>query len=265
MLEVEDVSFSYRHHQILKEISFQFEAGQSICLLGKNGVGKSTLFKCLLGNLKPQQGKILIDKRPISNYSRNDLAKKIAYIPQSQKGIFSFSVFEMVLMGTTSHLRNFQQPGKRERELAESALEMLQIEFLRNKNFSEISGGEQQLVIIARSIAQQSKILIMDEPCANLDFGNQVRVLEMIRRLADKGYLILQSTHDPNQALQYADQVLVIQEGRLAASGEPPIVLTNERLSEIYQTQIQVLKIPSVEQFVCVATHEEEKNNVGNL
>lgn len=253
MLEVTDLDFAYRRQTVLKNISFKLDYGQSVCLLGKNGVGKSTLFKCLLRVLKPSSGSIRINDRSILDCSRNELAQMISYIPQKQRGVFHFTVFEMVLMGTTARLKEYQQPKQAENELAESALDALNITHLKNRIYSEISGGEQQLVIIARSVAQKSRIIIMDEPCANLDYGNQIMVLEMIQKLANQGYLIIQSTHDPNHALQYADYALVLQEGNLL-QGVPKDILTGQQLEAIYRVPITVHELVSYEQNICLPT-----------
>lgn len=257
MLKVENLSFSYKKKKVLTNISFEVRYGQSVCLLGKNGVGKSTLFKCLLQHISGFEGNIFLFDKPLATYSRSELAKKIAYIPQKKRNNIQFTVFEMILMGTTACLKNYQQPGKKEVAIAEQALDMLKINHLKHALFSEISGGEQQLTIIARSIAQQSKIIIMDEPCANLDYGNQIKVLEMIRKLSIKGYLIIQSTHDPNHALQYADYVLVLQDGCLANMGTPREVLTSEQLEKIYQVPVDVHFLQGIDQLVCVPNKKE--------
>lgn len=263
IMVVERLSFSYQNHPVLKEISFQMKAGQSVCLIGKNGVGKSTLFRCLLGINNPQKGQIFIHQKDIQEYSRAELSRKIAYIPQSQRSTFPFTALEMVLMGTASRLRNYQQPGKQEYQRAYEALERLHITHLQQSLFSEISGGEQQLVIIARSLAQQSSIIIMDEPCANLDFGNQIKILELIQELTRQGYLIIQSTHDPNHALQYADQVLILENGMLSVKGTPSEVLTSEVLSRIYQIPIQVKDMGDGQSY-CMAC-QKEVSYVGNV
>ncbi|MTD38117.1 ATP-binding cassette domain-containing protein [Erwinia sp. CPCC 100877] len=260
MLKVTQAEIAYKKRTILKDISFELFAGQSVCLLGKNGVGKSTLFKSLLGFLPLRSGAIYLNERLISDYSKQELAQQIAYIPQKQKGVFHFTVFEMILMGTTARLKSYQQPGSAEYQLAEAALDLLNIRYLKEELFSEISGGEQQLVIIARSVAQQSKIIIMDEPCANLDYGNQIIVLEMIKKLTQEGFLIIQATHDPNHALQYGDYVLILQEGKLTLSGVPSAILTSEVLAEMYQVPIEVGVLAASRQLVCVPKNKVMKN-----
>ncbi|MGX6979873.1 ABC transporter ATP-binding protein [Vagococcus elongatus] len=264
MLEVENLSVSYGKRKILHDINFSLSGGQSVCLLGKNGVGKTTLFRSLLNTLS-YSGKVLIDENDSQKLSRNQLAQLLSYIPQNKGNTVDYSVFEMILMGTTPQLKAHRQPGEKERAQAQAAIDLLKINYLKESLFSELSGGEQQLVIIARSVAQQAKIILMDEPCANLDFGNQVLVLEMIRYLAAQGYLIFQSTHDPNHALQYADRVLIMEKGRLTAAGYPQKILTGQRLTTLYNTPIEVveLSIDGEKRFVCLA--KKGTNHVGNL
>lgn len=243
MLKVDQLEVSYGTKEVLKEISFELQGGQSVCLLGKNGVGKSTLFKALLGLMPIKGGAVVLGGQDIKGMSRKAIAGQLSYIPQNQKSSHQFTVFEMVLMGRTSQLQSFQQPGKRDYQLVEEALSLLNICSLRRRVFSQLSGGEQQLVIIARSVAQESRVFIMDEPCANLDYSNQMMVLKMIRRLTNEGYLIIQATHDPNHALQYADHVLLLQDGRLSAQGHPDQILTSSCLSDLYQAPIEVFTL----------------------
>lgn len=258
MLRVNQLDFYYGHHRILKDITFELTQGKSVCLLGKNGAGKSTLFKTLLGIYSPSKGSIYIENRQLSTMSQKEIAGILSYIPQTQKSSNHFTVFEMVLMGRTAKLKSFQQPGKRDNQIVEEALELLSVSHLRHRVFSRLSGGEQQLVVIARSIVQESRIFIMDEPCANLDYSNQLMVLKMIRRLTDEGYLIIQATHDPNHALQYADQVLLLQGGKLVANGHPETILTSERLSELYQAPIDVFSLTD-QRKVCLPSCQSQE------
>ncbi|GAF40723.1 iron(III) ABC transporter ATP-binding component [Agrilactobacillus composti DSM 18527 = JCM 14202] len=241
MLTLKDVSVHFGKKQVLKNISFNLDFGQSVCLLGQNGAGKTTLFRTILNTIA-YSGQVLINDQPTKALSRIQLAQKIAYIPQNHEVPVDFTVFEMVLLGTTAKLKTFQQPGPKEVAQAKAALNRLGIAHLQDMPFSQISGGEQQLVTIARSLAQNSRVIIMDEPCANLDFGNQTLVLEMIRQLTQQGLLILQSTHDPNQALRYADQILLLESGHLS-SGAPKEILTSARLSALYGMPVQVFQV----------------------
>lgn len=262
MLRVNHLEFFYGNNHILKDITFELKHGQSVCLLGKNGAGKSTLFKNLLGIYPPSKGTIYIGNRCLSSMSRKEIAGSLSYIPQTQKSATQFTAFEMVLMGRTAKLQSYHQPGKRDDQIVEEALDLLGISHLGNRRFCQLSGGEQQLVIIARSVAQGSRIFIMDEPCANLDYSNQLMVLKMIRRLTDAGYLIIQATHDPNHALQYGDQVLLLQGGEIVAQGQPEIILTSGSLSDLYQAPIEVYSLVD-ERKVCMPGRSEEVRQCG--
>jgi iron complex transport system ATP-binding protein len=260
-LEVNDLYFSYKTARsparVLEGISFDASEGTLLCVLGKNGAGKSTLFRCILGLLKGYRGSILIDGAPLDTLSARELAKRIAYIPQNHSTVFSFPVIDMVLMGTTAHLGRFENPGKKQRAAAEYALGMMEIGHLKHRNFSQISGGEQQLVLIARAIAQQAKILIMDEPCSNLDYGNQIRVMKSVKALARQGYLVIQSTHNPEHVFLFADEVLVILDGKTEAKGSPEAILTEELLQRVYGIRVKLHEIERRNLKFCVPDETE--------
>ena len=182
-MKVENLHFSYGNHEVLKGVSFGVEDSGFVSLLGPNGAGKSTLFKCMLGLLQPSRGSVHICGRDIRIMPAAELSHRVAYIPQSHSPVFNFSVFDMVLMGTTAQLSPFASPGKQQMQLAEAAMERIGISHLRNRGCGNISGGERQLALIARAIAQQAKILVMDEPSASLDYGNKLRVMETVKSL----------------------------------------------------------------------------------
>lgn len=251
-LEVRDLRFSYGEHEVLKGLSFTAEYGELLSVLGPNGVGKSTLFRCILGLLKPQSGQCLIDGESTAGLSAKDLASRIAYIPQSHYPTFNFSVMDMVLMGTTAQVNALSVPGKKQVKLAKEALKKLGISHLARRGYTNISGGERQLVLIARAIAQQARILIMDEPSANLDYGNRTRVMQTVRSLARDGYTIIQSTHDPDQAFLYSDKVLAIQGGQILAHGSPQETITSELISKLYGVEVEVCSLKDDRMRVCV-------------
>lgn len=256
-LEIHDLHFSYKALDVLKGISFGVSEGTLLCVLGKNGAGKSTLFRCVLGLLKGYRGDIMIDGASANALSARDLAKRISYIPQNHSTVFSFPVIDMVMMGTTAHLGRLENPGKKQRAIAESALEMMNIGHLKKRSFSQISGGEQQLVLIARAIAQQTKILIMDEPCSNLDYGNQIKVMKSVKDLARQGYLVIQSTHNPEHVFLFADEVLVMLEGKNAATGPPEKILTEEQMQKIYGIRVNLHEIERRNLKLCVPDEKE--------
>ena len=225
-----------------------------------NGVGKSTLFRCILGLLSPSSGSISIDGKPVCDMSVAQLARRIAYIPQSHSPTFNFSVFDMVLMGTTAQMGSFSSPGKAQEHIAESAMERLGILHLKDRGYGNISGGERQLALIARAIAQQAKILIMDEPSANLDFGNRIRVMQTVRSLTEDGYCVIQSTHDPEQAYMYSDKILALYGGKVLACGKPQETICSDVISALYNMDVEVCSIQNDAVRVCVSKeyrHEE--------
>ncbi len=185
-IQVSGLSFSYGENQVLDHVNFTAQDNQLLSILGPNGVGKTTLFRCILGLLNGYQGQILLDGTDIEGLGIEERAKLIAYIPQSHYPAFNYSVFDMVLMGTSVQVSAFSLPGKKQKWLVETALNRLGINHLKNRGFTRISGGEKQLVLLARALVQEAKILIMDEPTSNLDFGNQVRVLTEIKSLAKR-------------------------------------------------------------------------------
>lgn len=253
-LTVEHLSFSYHRHAVLKDVSFSLEQGELLCVLGPNGVGKSTLFRCILGLQRGYTGRVLLQKEDTGHLPPKVLAKKIAYIPQYSTPAFQYSVFHTVLMGTTSQLTTLSSPGERQECAALDALERLGIAHLGDRNIGTLSGGERQLVLIARALAQNANLLVMDEPTASLDYGNAVRVLEMVRELTGQGYGVILSTHDPSHALRYANRALILNHGQVQSFGVPEVSVTAQTLSEAYGVPIQVeeLNLNGVHHRVCI-------------
>lgn len=251
-MNVDHLSFSYGEHTVLQDVSFSAEYGELLSVLGPNGVGKSTLFRCMLGLLLPTSGSTSISGKNIEALSAKELSRSIAYIPQSHSPVFNYSVFDMVLMGTTAQIGKFASPGKKQREQAMEALSHLGIEHLKSRGYRYISGGERQLVLIARAIAQQAKILIMDEPSANLDFGNRIRVMQTVKKLTADGYAVIQSTHDPDQAYQYSDKILALHGGKVLAWGTPREVVNEALISKLYGVEVEVCSLRDDRIRVCV-------------
>jgi len=239
-MSVEALDFSYGDNEVLKSVTFSAEYGEFLSVLGPNGVGKSTLFRCMLGLLTPSGGGTFIDGRAVAQMDAAELSKSIAYIPQSHAPAFNFTVFDMVLMGTTAQLGRFSSPREPQRRQAENALERLDIAHLKDRGYRNISGGERQLVLIARALAQQAKILLMDEPSSNLDFGNKMKVMQTVKSLTSDGYAVIQSTHDPDQAYLYSDKVLALLDGRVLAWGTPREVVCAPVMSALYGGEVEV-------------------------
>lgn len=242
-LEVQNLRFSYDGRPVFRDLSFRAEYGQIHAFLGRNGAGKSTLFKCILGLLPFSEGKILLDGLEIKAMRAQDLARRIAFIPQKQNGSFPYTVWEMVLMGTHARLRMLRTPGAAEAASVRAALERLELTEFADRRYDRISGGEQQLVLLARALAQQSRVLVLDEPTSDLDLGHRLQVMRCLRRLAADGYMILLSTHNPQQVFTYADQVMVLQQGEIREQGAPRDVLTESCLTRLYGVGVRLHEI----------------------
>lgn len=251
-IEVQNLSFAYGDHQVLHNISFSVGKGEFLSILGPNGVGKSTLFRCVLGLLSGYTGKVLVDGKDARSFSVREAAQHIAYIPQSSHPIFNYSVLDIVLMGRTSGLSTFRSPGKADLERCRWALDKIGISHLEERCFHRLSGGEQQLALIARALTQDAPILMLDEPTANLDFGNQLRVLEQARSLAREGYTVIQTTHHPEQSYLFSDRILAIQNGRVLTEGAPKDVLTQDTLHALYGVDVEIVSLYEDNARVCI-------------
>lgn len=258
-VELQDVYFSYGTRQVLKGVRFSAREGELIALLGPNGAGKSTLMRCLLGLLKGYEGRIAIDGQDIQTLSRPALSRKIAYIPQSAPAVFNYTVLELALMGVTGSIGALSTPGKQHEARAMEILESLGIGRLAGRGCEELSGGERQMALLARALVQDAKVLVMDEPTANLDYGNQNRVMERVSALAGAGYTVLFSTHDPNQALLYATRALTLWDGRVLTDGAPDEALTEEVLRTLYGIGVRRCVLPEEGVTVCVPRRETIK------
>ncbi|TAK47237.1 MAG: ABC transporter ATP-binding protein [Xanthobacteraceae bacterium] len=240
MIEARGLSIGYGRRMVASAIDFAVGIGEVLCILGPNGSGKTTLFKTLLGLLPPLAGDVRLNGAEIASHTRREIAHRISYVPQAHAPVFSYSVFDLVLMGRTAHLGPFSNPSARDNEKALAALQSLGIAALADADATRISGGQLQLALIARALAQEAHIIVMDEPTASLDFGNKLIVLDHIRRLAARGFSIILSTHEPEHAFDLADRVALIARGELAAIGSPDATLTGERLSQVYGVPLRI-------------------------
>ena len=244
-IATEGLAIGYGGKAVASGIDLSVGPSEILCLLGPNGSGKTTLFRTLLGLIPPVEGRVLVEGKPLAGLSRRETAEAIAYVPQAQVSAFSFTVMDLVLMGRTAHLGLFDQPGRADRIRAMEALSSLGIAHLAERDATRISGGQRQLALIARALAQDARTIVMDEPTASLDFGNRLRVLDHIKRLAADGLAIVLSTHEPEHALAVADRVAVIAEGKLAGYGTPGEIVTAETLSAAYGVAVTTETTPS--------------------
>jgi len=258
-LEIENAAFSYDGvNPIFSDINFVVESYQVFCLLGPNGTGKSTLIQCLNRMLPLAKGVIRIDGKDIDLLSRQKIAQKIAYVPQSHVPAFPFSVLQVVLMGRTPHLGFLSAPSKQDILLAEQAMDSLEILYLRDKCYTEISGGERQLVLLAAALAQEAEFLILDEPTSHLDFGNQIRLLNIVYRLAKKGMAIIMSTHFPDHALMTASRVAIMQNGQISNIGLPEKVITEKTIYDTYGMEVAIGSVKGNEGMITCVPREQK-------
>ncbi|WP_018902727.1 ABC transporter ATP-binding protein [Rhizobium sp. 2MFCol3.1] len=250
-LELRDLAFGYGARTVGRGVTLTLARGEVLALLGPNGAGKTTLFKTMLGLLPVQAGEIVLDGVPLISFSRADRAKRIGHVPQAHAALFPFTVRDVVLMGRAVHLSPFSAPGATDRAIADAALARLGMTHLADRPYTEMSGGERQMVLIARALAQQPGILVMDEPTASLDYGNQMRVLAHIRRLAREGMSIVLSTHNPDHVFMVADRVALLHEGTLAGLGPPQTVLTPQRIKQLYDVDVVMGVLPGGNAPVC--------------
>ena len=252
--EISDVHFSYRTSAkpVLRGVSLTVAAGHVTCILGRNGAGKSTLLGCMLGLLKPQGGSLRLTGKEIGAMREREIASVVGYVPQMVSSSFSFTVLEFVLMGCAARIGLFSKPGRQEHEDAALALAELGIEDLAGRRYTEISGGERQKAAIARAIVSRPQAVVFDEPTAHLDYGSQIRVLKIIRELADKGYAVVLTTHNPDHALLLGGQTALIDdEGRLSADDTRNVV-TRENLSRVYGADVCLEYIENLGRMACV-------------
>lgn len=240
-IDVNGLSCGYGKKSIVSDISFKLFGGEILCILGPNGVGKTTLFKTILGFLPRLNGSVHIEGEEISNLTREEMAKKVAYVPQAHIPPFPFTVDDVILMGRFSRFEGRRTPNKKDYEKVKEVMELLHIEKLSGRIYTKISGGERQMVLIARALAQEPKYLVMDEPTSNLDFGNQMRVLEQIVRLKESGIGIVMTSHYPDHAFLCNAKVLLMKQDNKFHIGHIDEVLTEENLSEAYGILVKII------------------------
>lgn len=242
MVVFNNVALGYHHQPVLHNVSFTLQRGEMCCLLGANGCGKTTLMRTLLGLLPVLHGEIALAGKPLPQWSAAKLAQKVAYVPQAHNGPFSYSVIDMVTMGRSAHLGLFASLNLRDRQLALDTLETLGIAHLEQRRFPTLSGGERQLVLIARALVQQPELLVMDEPAASLDFGHQITLLKRIRQLKTAGITLLMSTHHPMHAKAVADTIVTLSPQVGALQGTPQQMLNSASLSRLYQVSTEEIE-----------------------
>jgi len=245
MLKINILSVAYGPHAVLHEINLQLAPGEVLGLIGPNGAGKTSLIRAISGVLQPQSGSIHIKDRALNSYNESERARLLAVVPQSAQLPPAFTVWECVALGRTPHLNWLGQLGDKDRAKVEWALQVSEIAGLKERRAGELSGGEQQRVLLARALAQDCPILLLDEPTAHLDLHHQVAMLGLVARMAkDQQLTVLVAMHDLNLAALYADRLALLVDGQIRAIGTPTEVLTSENLQSAYQVPLRVLLNP---------------------
>ena len=242
ILEVRDLSFSYGDHRVLDSLDLKISDGDMVALLGKNGAGKTTLLRLIPSFLKCIQGTISIDSVPVKDLKLKDRAGYMAYIPQITRSAFPYSVRTSILMGASNRLSMFQSPGRKEEQRVEQIIDLLNLHQIADRNMDTISGGERQLVLIARALMQDARLLILDEPTSFLDYSNQLMVLERIGDLVKKGYSCIYSTHNPDLALGHSNRIVIMSEGHISFDGSAVELIGTDILSKVYGRSIEVVR-----------------------
>ena len=255
LVDVRAISYSYssdKAHSIFRDVSFAIRAGDIFCLLGPNGTGKTTLLKCVANVIQGWHGTIYLDGKKISAMKTSEVARGIGYVPQIQAPSFPFLVRDIVVMGRAPHLTVFSSPSKKDREIACNAMEMVGILPLAERPCTMLSGGEWQLALIARALTQEPRVMILDEPASHLDLGNQMRILKVVKSLAESGIGIVMATHFPDHAFIVATEAAIMNHGIIAHKGPPEEVITDRTMRETYGVDVKVIKVDEgVDRKVC--------------
>jgi iron complex transport system ATP-binding protein len=235
MLSVTDISFSIGDKALLQDVSFELQAGEFLAILGANGAGKTTLMNCLCGLSTPSKGMVSLNQRPLHRMSRAEIAQKMALVPQQQETAFSFTALEMVVMGRTPFLSTFDSPSEQDVVDAKQVMQLLDIGELAKRDYNRLSGGERQLVLLARALFQSDRLLLLDEPTNHLDYRNKFQILSQVKRCCvESNTAVIAILHDPNLAQLYADKVLLLEHGKVLDYGERRAVMTSNNISRLY-------------------------------
>lgn len=253
LLEVKNVSFAYEGaSELFHEISFAVEPGEVLCILGPNGVGKTTLLNCLGNLITPTAGEIHLDGKDMKTMKAREVAMRIGFVPQLIIPTFAYEVISYVVTGCAPRIGTFEKPKKEQYEIARDAILQMKLPHLTHKFYTEISGGERQQVSIARALAQHPKVLLMDEPTAHLDYGNQIKVLKIIKQLSEQGFATVLTTHNPDHALLLGGKVAAITPRGDFVFGDSKEIIRDAFLSDLYGIELQIQHLPGLDRDVCI-------------
>ncbi len=248
------VSFSYNgKRSILDDVSLCISPGEMVTLLGPNGAGKSTLLNCLVGVCLPQKGVVRLEGRDVSKMMPRDIARSVAYVPQTSTTTYGYRVADYIAMGRTPYKNVFQHPDESDRKLVRDVMERMGISHLAEASYTQISGGERQLANVCRALVQQPKVILFDEPTSALDYGNQLKVLRMVKQLRDESYAVIMTTHNPDHPMLLGGRVAILDRAGHLSCGSVERMMTQERLSELYDTDLRVVHVDQLGRDICMA------------
>ncbi len=253
VLEIKSISYHYPQCKrlILEQCSLTINQGDLVSILGPNGAGKSTLLNCACGLLSPQTGEVLVNGTNIQRMQQREIAKAVGYVQQNQRASFPHTVFDYVLMGRASSVGLFHRPNDEDKSIAEEAIKRMELQHLRNAAITEISGGERQQVAIARVIAQKPQVVLLDEPTAHLDYGNQIHALRTIGMLRNQGFTVVMTTHNPDHCMMLGGRVAILDKHGSLEEGLVKNLLTENKLSALYNTSIRLLYSETIGRVAC--------------
>ena len=241
-LRVQGIEFAYNSVPVLKDVAFEAKEGEIIGVLGPNGSGKTTLLRCMNRALSPSKGTVLVEDKEIGSLSRKEIANEMAVVPQNCIITFPFTALEIVMMGRNPSMDRFQRETKGDIEIVRNAMEATSVTHLAGRSMNQLSGGERQRVIIARALAQQPKILLLDEPTLHLDVNHQMEIMELVRELARREKLtVIMVSHDLNLAARYCDKLILLSEGSVLSAGSVPDVLTQDNVERVFRIRSLVM------------------------
>lgn len=243
LLRLKNGEFKYGEKVIFSGLDLEVNKAEVLCILGANGCGKTTLLRCMNGNMALNQGRVYLGAVDITSMRIDAIAKKVGFVFQEHHAPFPFSVLEVVRMGRAPHMGLFALPSHRDTEIAKEKLELVGMYHLKDKPYTQISGGERQLILIARTLAQEPEVILMDEPTSHLDFRNQTIVLQIINRLAESGLAVLMTSHLPDHALLFSSRVALMKDGNFLMVGRPADIMTEESLKEIYGIEVKIFTV----------------------
>lgn len=255
MLEIQNLSFHYpkKGQMIFSDVSFGIDSGEIVSILGTNGAGKSTLLNCIVNLYKPSSGNIFIDGNSMADMRAIDIAKYIGYVPQVHTPAYSYTVLDFVVMGRTPYIGILASPSEDDYSIAEDALREIGIYHLADKPYTEISGGERQMVTISRVLAQQPKVILLDEPTAHLDYGNQLRMVNLVQNLAEKGYAVVMTTHTPDHVIILNGNIGILDQKGHFIFGKVDEILSDKMLSDLYHINLKLIYIDEAKRDTCIA------------